>query len=113
MSARLRVDYFAYVPGVGYGNLCWAGPHCPVRDPRHPLHGAENPTVFGPPPPSDDKLGRFRARGYFASCFPEGDGIAFQPPEGKTDADIVRDVEDCFGWDVVIRRASKKEAARG
>src|ERR1017187_6034120 len=45
-------------------------------------------------------LEKFRALGYEASCFPEGDGISLTPPEGKTKEQAAQDVRDCFGFEV-------------
>jgi hypothetical protein len=52
------------------------------------------------------KLNAFRARGYWASCFPEGDGITLywwdKPEEfgAKTEAQVKQDIRECFGWEV-------------
>lgn len=43
---------------------------------------------------------QFRAHGYYASCFPEGDGIAFKPLNNQDIEQTIRDVEHCFGWTV-------------
>lgn len=68
----------------------------------HPCHDNPKPMVFSldEQPKSDDALGKFRALGYYASCFPEGDGICFASPEGKTDEQTIADVVACFGWEV-------------
>lgn len=39
---------------------------------------------------------KFRALGYWASCFPEGDGIVFKHEETKTDEQLMADVRECF-----------------
>ena len=104
----MQVRYFARHPN-GYGNILWDARH-PLRNGKwpkaHPCSANPQPMVFGRigQPESDDPLGRFRARGYMASCFPEGDGIAFDPPEGKTSPDVVKDIEECFGWTVKVER---------
>lgn len=91
--------------GVSYGNIMFDRAY-PMRSGRfptdHPCAGNARPTVFpgGNIPATQDPLGLFRARGYFASCFPEGDGIAFDPPAGKTPAEIETDVRQCFGFEV-------------
>lgn len=52
------------------------------------------------------KLTAFRDRGYWASCFPEGDGITFKwwedvpEPSEKTAEQVMKDIQDCFGWEV-------------
>jgi hypothetical protein len=53
-------------------------------------------------PETDDPLGVLRARGYLASCFPEGDGISFDPPDGKTTDQIVQDFQECLGLDLDV-----------
>lgn len=48
-------------------------------------------------------LEKFRKLGYFASCFPEGDGIAIQDEtKKKTKGMVADDIITCFGWDVCI-----------
>lgn len=44
-------------------------------------------------------LEKFRRRGYYASQFPEGDGIAFgDDTKKKKDVEIIEDLRACFGW---------------
>lgn len=56
------------------------------------------------------RLTAFRQRGYWASCFPEGDGITLKwwedvpEPSDKTAEEVVKDIRDCFGWDVTLRK---------
>jgi len=51
-------------------------------------------------------LQAFRARGYWASCFPEGDGITLKwwqdvaEPTDKTPEQVMQDIRECFGWEV-------------
>jgi hypothetical protein len=105
-----KVRFFPYVPGRSSGNLMWARPYHPMYGgklpPTHPCANNPKPMSFGisDQPPSEDALGKFRARGYWASCFPEGDGILFQH-EPKTDEEVIRDVVECFGWEVEVKRA--------
>jgi hypothetical protein len=55
---------------------------------------------------ADSPLGKFRALGYFASCFPEGDGITMKDESGEKSAnDVAEDIRRCFGWDVIIKRS--------
>lgn len=87
--------------GVCYWNLLWSG-----RWPRrggthpspHPCHENPKPMAWRGDiiPESSDPLGRLRSRGYFASCFPEGDGLAFRPPANKTLAQVELDFKECF-----------------
>ena len=52
--------------------------------------------VPGEQPVSDTALGRFRARGYWASCFPEGDGITAEALNGQDADKIMCDISECF-----------------
>lgn len=45
------------------------------------------------------KLTAFRERGYFASCFPEGDGFCWEPLRKQTDMQCLSDLRECFGWE--------------
>lgn len=80
--------------------------------PQHPCSDDPKPTVMGKyrtkkpdgeweavpgeMPVSKTKLGSFRARGYWASCFPEGDGITFEALNGQDDETIMKDIGECF-----------------
>lgn len=76
---------------------------------------ADHPCApFDDDPPKDSgqiggskRLTAFRSRGYWASCFPEGDGITFYwwekgstAPSEKTDEEVKRDIRECFGWEI-------------
>jgi hypothetical protein len=56
------------------------------------------------------RLTEFRSRGYWTSCFPEGDGITFkwwddvQNPTDKTAEQVMKDIRECFGWKVKLQR---------
>lgn len=39
----------------------------------------------------------FRGRGYWASCFPDGDGICLRELEGQSPETVAKDVRECFG----------------
>ena len=78
----------------------------------HPCHDDPQPTVGGKwtsidatgartempgdQPESKTNLGNFRARGYWASCFPEGDGITFEPLKNQNRETIINDISECF-----------------
>lgn len=66
----------------------------------HPCAGAAKPFCFESPAADDSPLGRFRSLGYWASCFPEGDGITMKAPDAKTPEQVMQDIRDCFGWEV-------------
>lgn len=68
---------------------------------EHPCSNNPKPMTFGNSPASDDPLGEFRKRGYpNASCFPEGDGIAFDCDPAKDDSQVEKDIAECFGWEI-------------
>lgn len=86
---------------------------------EHPCHDDPRPTVQaamrmkpsgsdkwidvpGEQPESDTALGRFRARGYWASCFPEGDGISIRALQGQSAEQVGQDVIECFDTPVVV-----------
>lgn len=96
-----------------HGNIIWANrdqgsAYCPVsrfaarngRFPKdHPV--APNGSAYGGNAAqigTSDVLTKFRERGYWASCFPEGDGITWQPINGQDDDQCLRDIRECFGW---------------
>jgi hypothetical protein len=61
---------------------------------EHPFSDNPQPTTFGRPPESDDKLGKFRKAGYHASCYPEGDGLAFAPLNDQTHEQTEKDIRE-------------------
>lgn len=104
--------------GLSYSNILWKPAH-PMRGGNfpqsHPCYDNPNPTVFSfdEQPSTDDSLGKFRARGYFASCFPEGDGITFESiNERHSPLKICNDVKECFGVTVSNYRAVLEEEKR-
>lgn len=46
-------------------------------------------------------LRKFRDMGYWASCFPEGDGITMKTKNDQTAQQVMADIREVFGWDVV------------
>lgn len=92
--------------GVCKWNILWWG--------RWPMRGGvfpkAHPCVTSP---GAAGLERFRSLGYWASCFPEGDGVTFTLPESKAREDVRKDVEECFGFEAVESESSEeKEWAR-
>lgn len=80
-------------------------------DPRPTVQGAmrmkwadetEWKEVPAEQPESDTALGKFRARGYWASCFPEGDGICIRALQGQSVEQLAQDALECFGNPVVV-----------
>ena len=101
MSAvdTLKVRVLPYRKMVGMGNILWLGKY-PMRagafPKEHPVGGKFGPgSEFGDGP----NILAFRARGYWASCFPEGDGISWQPIQDQSDEQCLCDIRECFGWE--------------
>jgi hypothetical protein len=118
MTVKIEVKYlheFELAMGnLVMGNIIWAernkSPVAPTstfarKDERFP---ADHPAAPSSADSSTDgqmgsskALLEFRARGYYASCFPEGDGVAMKTLNGQDRAQVVKDIEECFGWKVV------------
>lgn len=113
LDAALKVKFFPYRRGLAHGNIVWAerdrgsdyyrvskfAMKGGVFPPNHPVGGTHS-EVDRSQMGSGEKIEAFRARGYWASCFPEGDGITFSHEDGRTDEQVVADIQECFGWDV-------------
>jgi hypothetical protein len=111
MSMKIRL--FPFREGVCYGNIIWAerdrgSSYYRVSEfaanngkfpANHPV--APGSKVLGVVPQCGDSetLRAFRERGYWASCFPEGDGITWKPLNGQSDDQCLADINECFGWD--------------
>jgi hypothetical protein len=91
----LEVKVYPYRKSVCMGNIMWPGAF-PMRygvfPAGHPIGGGSQLTQ------RHAGLQAFRERGYWASCFPEGDGITWQPLVEKTDEQCITDIRECFGW---------------
>jgi hypothetical protein len=103
----VKVEYFHEIPGKGYGNIIWKGAF-PMRHGRFPAdHPAAPSATFSSAKLGmigDGKMETFRSRGYWASCFPEGDGITMKTENGQTPEQVAADIADVFGWQVTIKR---------
>lgn len=67
---------------------------------RFPMRGGKFPSAH---PVTPSMMAAFREKGYWASCFPEGDGITFYSlSEPKPDEQVIKDIEECFGFTVAI-----------
>lgn len=114
----MKVKVYPYRQGISMGNIIWCERDrgdSYYRVSRFAMrHGNFPPTH--PCAPFDDKaptgtgeeggskgLSAFRARGYWASCFPEGDGITWRPERGQDDAQCLADIRECFGWELELR----------
>ncbi len=109
----MKVKVFPYQEKIGMGNIIWA-----ERDrgdsyyraskyerrngkfpPGHPVGGTRHVSDYSQLG-SGTKIDAFRDRGYWASCFPEGDGITWRPLHGQSAEQCVSDILECFGWDI-------------
>lgn len=112
MAEQLKVKVYPFREKVGMGNIIWserdrgssyyrvsrfamrAGKwpaHHPVGGTRHATDSSQGGSGPG--------IDAFRERGYWASCFPEGDGITWKPERGQTGEQCLADIRECFGWD--------------
>lgn len=134
----MRVNYFHPVMGhdgkrLSAANIIWAkrdkgdcyyrysafamrGGKFPANHPCAPFDGAATGnSQIG----SSASLTAFRKRGYWASCFPEGDGITLkwwqdvENPTEKSAAEVVRDIQECFGWEVAEGAGAAHEQRAG
>ena len=108
-TRAMHVEYFHEIPGVGYGNIMWPGRY-PMRGgkfradhPASPLGGFNDAPDFQCG--ATGEMPQFRERGYWASCFPEGDGITMKCLAGQDAAKVASDIADVFGWVVAVKRA--------
>lgn len=97
----LTVNYIHERPGISYGNIMWSPAH-PARNGKYPAsHPASPSSQFGFQSEcgDGDKMKAFRALGYWASCFPEGDGITMKTLNGQSPEQVVADIKAVFGWE--------------
>lgn len=105
LQTTFSVEYFHERSGSYTGNIIWKvakpmrGGRFPVDHPASPGGGIEG-FIFG----TSLKMNEFRERGYWASCFPEGDGITMTCSKGQNTAQVVKDINEVFGWSVVVKR---------
>jgi hypothetical protein len=103
----VKVEYYHERPGAYTGNIIWS-PAKPMRGGKFPADHPAAPGVqiFGEQI-GNGKMNEFRARGYWASCFPEGDGITMKCERGQNTAQVMSDIKDVFGWDVLVKRGDE------
>lgn len=123
----MKVTYHHPVVGsdgkrLSTANIIWAQRHygsASYRVSKFAMLGGKFPSSHPCAPFDDEKpsdgsqmggsrrLNAFRSRGYWASCFPEGDGITLKwwddvpTPTEKTAEQVMQDIRECFGWEVV------------
>ena len=95
----MKVKVYPYRHKVGMGNILWQEKH-PMRNGRFPPDHPVGGKFAGVAVRGSSALTQFRERGYWASCFPEGDGITWKPLNGQSDAQCLADIAECFGWEL-------------
>jgi hypothetical protein len=110
--APLQVKYFHPKKGLCSGNIIWAERDrgsSYYRISKYAMAGGKFPqthpaapgqSVNGSEMGDSPQLRAFRERGYWASCFPEGDGITFKFEDERTPEQVIKDITEVFGWDV-------------
>jgi len=95
----MKVRYIHESPLSGGGkqasNIMWEG-RWPMK--RGEL-SSDHPCIA-----QSQEFESFKERGYWANPFPEGDGITLDPKNGQTAAEVVRDIEECLGWEIVNKQ---------
>ncbi len=103
----LQVRVHPFREKLCFGNIIWAerdrGSSF-YRESRFAMRAGKFPKdhPIGGEGSTDAQLGNspqmqdFRARGYWASCFPEGDGITWKPLKDQPDAQCLKDIVECF-----------------
>lgn len=94
----IELRYISYKPERrALGNLMFMGKSFEatggVFPKDHPF--ASGSQVFDEHFPSigrGERLDALRKLGYYISCFPEGDGMCFKPPVGKSDIEVIEDI---------------------
>lgn len=111
-TPTLNFKVYPFREKLGMGNIIWAErdqgnayyrvSRFAMRSGKfpadHPVGGTRHPTDFSQGG-SGAAIDKFRERGYWASCFPEGDGITWKPERGQSDEQCMADIRECFGWD--------------
>lgn len=98
----MRVKVYPHREKVGMGNILWTGKfemRAGKFPATHPVGGVSDwaSGQYG----QAENIDKFRAMGYWASCFPEGDGITWKPLNGQSDDQCMADIKEAFGWDAV------------
>lgn len=92
----MKVRYIHESPLSGGGkqasNIMWEGAW-PMRSGKFP---DDHPCLA-----NAAAFEQFKQRGCWANPFPEGDGITLDPKKNQTAEQVVRDIQECLGWEVV------------
>lgn len=111
---RLKVRVFPYREKLCHGNIMWETPRrmrAGKFPPNHPVGGEFMSSRGNSQCGDSDAINAFRDRGYWASCFPEGDGITWKPLNNQTDSQCLADIRECFPtWDARWDRNAKVQS---
>lgn len=112
IATTLKVKVYPFREKLGMGNIIWADRDrgsSYYRVSQYAMRGGKFPPDHPACPGAvsyatsqmgdSEKMAAFRERGYWASCFPEGDGITWKPERCQSDEQCMADIRDCFGWD--------------
>jgi len=96
------VSYYHSFPNA-FANILW--------DKKYPMNAGKFPKdhpcagtgTFELEMGNCPQLVSFRERGYWCSCFPEGDGIVLDT-KGNDAETVAKDIRESFGWEVKILR---------
>lgn len=110
----MNVEYFHEIHRdgqcIGSGNVIWKphhrmnGGHFPATHPCAPGAGGFGHCTERGEMGQSDKLTEMRARGYWFSCFPEGDGVTMKVDRGQDATQVAKDIHEVFGWTVKVKR---------
>lgn len=116
----LKVKVYPFREKGAMGNIVWAERNLGSayyrvsqfagRGGKFPANHPVGGNVYGADSQGGDgeNIRRFRSMGYWASCFPEGDGITWKPLNGQTDEQCMADIVSAFGWDARWARPLKE-----
>jgi hypothetical protein len=106
-SDKLTFKYFHRVPDKAHGNLMWYDLF-PMRGgtfPKdHPIEGARMIVISDDYVEDGSKFFKLRQRGYYVSCFPEGDGMVIDGLVDQSPEQVVKDIEEIL--EIKIERDS-------
>lgn len=111
-AGPLQVKVYPFREKLGMGNIVWAErdqgsayyrvSRFAMRAGKFPANHPVGGIGFGDEQGQcgdGESIKRFRELGYWASCFPEGDGITWKPLNGQSDEQCMADIKAAFGWD--------------
>ena len=80
-----------------YANILWQG----LWPMKHGSFPSDHPVT-------EDAMATFGKRGYWVSCFPDGDGVVFSGEDGtKSNEEVIKDIEECFGFTITNKERER------